>query len=267
MGISEINGVKYISFNLLDNLDFINCKISTKIGGVSKNIYDSMNLSFSIGDFEENVYENYKIFSSTLGFTYDNIQRGYQTHSTNVSEVDNDNFVPFSSKPQFEDTDILVTNRRSTPLVTLFADCVPLFLVDKKNKAIAVVHAGWRGTLNNAPNKIVNYMNEVYGTTKDDLIVCIGPSIHSCCFLVDDDVYSEFNNIEEYRQFMKKVDNKYSIDLQQINKYNLLNTGLVKEENIEISDLCTCCNTHIFFSHRKQKLERGSMAGFLEIIK
>ncbi len=267
MGINEINGVKYISFDLLDNLDFVNCKISTKIGGVSKNIYESMNLSFSIGDFEENVYENYEIFSNTLGFTYDNIQRGYQTHSTNVNVVTNENFMPFSSKPQFEDTDILMTNRKHTPLATLFADCVPLFLVDKKTKAIAVVHAGWRGTLNNAPRAAVTRMNETYGTEIDDLIVCIGPSIHNCCFLVDDDVFSEFNKIEEYRQFITKVVNKYSIDLQQINKYNLLQTGLVKEENIEISELCTCCNTHIFHSHRKQKLERGSMAGLLEIIK
>ncbi len=267
MGINEKNGVKYISFELLDNLDFINCKISTKIGGVSKNIYESMNLSFVIGDFEENVYENFKIFSNTLGFTYDNIQRGYQTHSTNVNMVTSENFMPFSSKPQFEDTDILVTNRHHTPLVTLFADCVPLFLVDKRHKAIAVVHAGWRGTLNNAPKEVVTYMNDVFGTTIDDLIVCVGPSIHSCCFLVDDDVYLEFYKKEEYRQFIKKVGNKYSIDLQQINKYNLLSTGIVREENIEISELCTCCNTHLFFSHRKQKLERGSMAGFLEIIK
>ncbi len=253
-----------IEFDIFKDIDYINCKVSTKLGGVSKGFYESMNLSFSIGDDMENVYENYKIFADTFGFTYKNIQRGYQTHGTNVSIVDGD-ITEFTETPQYKDTDILITNKLNVPLVTLFADCVPVFLVDKENKAIAVIHAGWRGTLNNAVSVATNKMHELYGTNKDNLIAGIGPSIHECCFLVDDDVFSEFNKYEKYKKHIKKVGEKYSINLQEINKQNLLETNLIKEKNIEISDYCTCCNTDIFHSHRKQNIERGSMAGFLEI--
>ncbi len=255
---------EYIDFEIFKDIDFVNCKVSTKHGGVSSGYYGTMNLSFSIGDNAENVFKNYQIFSEKYGFNYKNIQRGYQTHGTNVSIVDKD-INEFSKVPQFSDTDILITNKINTPLVTLFADCVPVFLVDTKNKAIAVIHSGWRGTLNNAVSVAVKKMNELYGTNKECLVAGIGPSIHDCCFLVDDDVFLEFNNFKKYHKYIKKVGEKYSINLQEINKQNLLETNLIEEKNIEISEYCTSCKSHLFHSHRRQKLERGSMAGFLEI--
>ncbi len=265
MDLKEKNGIKYTSFDIFDSIDFINCKVSTKLGGVSKEFYESMNLSFSIGDREDLVYQNYRLFANNLGFTYENIQRGYQTHGKNISIVRND-FEEFSKTPQFKDTDILITSETNVPIVTLFADCVPIFLVDKKNKTIAVVHSGWRGTLEKAVKVAIEKMNELHSIDKDDLLVGIGPSIHECCFLVDDDVFNEFNRYSEYKKYIKKIDKKYSIDLQSINKQSIIETGLVLEKNIEISKYCTCCNTDIFFSHRKQNVKRGSMAGFLEII-
>ncbi len=267
MGLKQKEEIKYFTFDIFEKFDFIKCCISTKDGGVSKDIYKSMNLSFTIGDEEENVYENYKIFSQKLGFTYDNIQKGFQTHNTNYNYVNKENLKKFEANPHFLDTDILITDEKNIPLVTLFADCVPIFLVDTKNKAIGVVHAGWRGTLNEISKVAVKSMQKHFNTKAEDLFVGIGPSINPCCFLVDVDVYEQFYEYEEYRPFIKKVDNKYSINLQEINKLNLLKSDLAFEENIEISSLCTCCNEELFFSHRRQNLQRGSMAGFLEIIK
>ncbi len=265
--LKETEGIKYITFDIFEDLDFINCKISTKHGGVSTGFYESMNLSFTMGDDVFNVYDNYEAFADTLDFSYNNMQRGYQVHGTNHSIVTKENLEKFSNNPQFPETDMLLTNLQKVPLVTLFADCVPLFLVDKKNKAICVVHAGWRGTVNEIATKAVMNMRDTYGTEKEDLLVGIGPSIHSCCFLVNDDVYSEFNKFPEYREFIEPKNNQYSIDLQKVNKYNLIKTGLVLEHNIEISEYCTCCNEELFFSHRRQNVKRGSLAGFLEIIK
>ncbi len=263
----ETKNLKYITFDIFENLDFINCKVSTRHGGLSKGVYGEMNLSFTIGDDTDSVYDNYKMFSKDLGFNFDNIQRGYQVHGTDYAVVTEDNFEKFSSVPQFSDTDMLLTNLEDVPLVTLFADCVPLFLVDKKNKAICVAHAGWRGTVNEIATKAVMAMRDTYGTEKDDLLVGIGPSIHSCCFLVNDDVYEEFHKYPDYRQFIKPVNNQYSIDLQNVNKYNLIKTGLVDEHNIEINEYCTSCEDVLLFSHRRQNRERGSLAGFLSITK
>lgn len=266
MSLKEQGSVKYITFDIFEQFDFINCAISTKYGGVSEGIYNNMNLSFSIGDTEENVYENYKIFSDTLGFEYINMQRGYQTHSTNVYFVNNNNIEKFSNIPQFADTDAIITDAKDVPLVTLFADCVPLFFADVENKVVAVGHAGWRGTLNFIAKEIVINMQKMYNTKKEHLYVGIGPSIHNCCFLVNDDVYQPFNKIEQYRPYIKKVDDRYSIDLQNINKINLINTGLVLENNIEISLYCTCCEKDLFFSHRRDNINRGSMAGMISIV-
>ncbi len=259
--------LRYVDFDIFKKFDFIKCAISTKHGGVSEGFYESMNLSFSIGDDENKVFSNYKKISDELGFTYENINRGYQTHGINCRVVSKENFKKFSNFPQFEDTDIVLTAEKNIPLVTLFADCVPLFFVDAEHKAIGVAHAGWRGTVNSIAEKAVLEMQKNFGTKKEFLYVGIGPSIHSCCFLVDSDVFLEFDKVPRYKPYIKKVENKFSIDLQQINKLNLLKTGLVLEENIEISPFCTCCLDDFFFSHRRQNLQRGSMAGFLEVIK
>lgn len=263
--IKTKNDVKYVTLDSFKDIDFISLYLSTKIGGVSEGCYSSMNLSFTMGDTDENVYENYKTFCETLNINYEFLQRGYQTHGTNVAVVKKEDVKKFSKTSYYEDTDALVTNVENVPLVTFFADCVPVFFVDTKNRAIGVAHAGWRGTNANIVKNVIDKMKEEYNTDPKDVICGIGQSIHKCCFLVDDDVYSIFNKTEDYRKYIEKVGNKYSIDLQGINKHNLMIEG-VQEENIEIDTYCTCCEKDIFFSHRREGVNRGTMAGFLSIL-
>lgn len=260
------NEIKYVTFENFSNIECISAYLSTKIGGVSEGVYSSMNLSFTMGDTDENVYNNYKTFCNALDIKYDYLQKGYQTHSTNVAVIKDEDVRKFSKTSYFSDTDALVTNVKDVPLVTLFADCVPVFFVDTKNRAIGVAHAGWRGTNANIVKNVIDKMKEEYNTNPKDVMCGIGQSIHKCCFLVDDDVYSIFNKTDDYKKYIEKVGEKYSIDLQGINKDNLIRCGVL-EENIEINNNCTCCESDTFFSHRRDGVNRGTMAGFLTINK
>lgn len=266
MALIENGNLIYTVFDSFSEIDFVSHGLSTRHGGVSSGIYESMNLSFTIGDTEENVYNNYKAFAKELGFNYNEVQRGYQVHGTNVEVVTRENMIHLQGSVHFKDTDALITNEKNIPLSTFYADCVPVFFVDKKNHAIGVAHAGWRGTADNIVKNVVIKMRETFGTNPEDLICGIGQSIHECCFLVDDDVYEVFNEHEEYRAFIKKDENKYKINLQEINKKNLMDQGVL-EKNIEISPYCTACNEDLFFSHRRQGLNRGTMGGFIQISK
>ena len=156
-------------------------------------------------------------------------------------------------------SDALITDLPNVMLAILTADCVPILLYDKKKKAVAAVHAGWKGTRSQIVFKTVQKMVEVYGSDPTDILAGIAPSIGKCCYEVGEEVAEHFFNIPE--GFSKKGE-KYMLDLPTINKYQLLKAGL-PEENIEMSGVCTACETDTFFSYRK---EQGCSGRFMSLI-
>ena len=150
--------------------------------------------------------------------------------------------------------------RQGIPLVTTHADCTPVFIYDSVKNIVGVAHAGWRGTVKNiAGNMVSRFVND-FGSDPADISAAIGPSLGQCCFEVDEDVAEIFlNENKKYEHYMKKRGVKYHIDLWGINEYLLLREG-VREENIDISNLCTKCRNDMFFSHRGQNGKRGVMA-------
>ena len=164
-----------------------------------------------------------------------------------------------------EEADGFVTNEKGIVLVTFHADCVPLYFVDIRNKAIGMAHAGWRGTAGAMAEKMLECMKKEYGTESSDVKVGIGPSIGACCFQVDDPVVNIFNDNFDFAHKYITDDTekgKYKIDLWGVNKELLIRNG-VKAENIEIGNICTKCNPDIFYSHRVMGEQRGTMAAFL----
>ncbi len=262
MGIVEKKGVKVFQFESFKNLNIKHC-FTTRVGGVSTGCYDSLNLAFKGGDNRENVYKNYEILANAFNFTYLNAVISNQVHDIKVKCVTKEDI----GKGLHRQSDIigidgLVTIEKNIPLYTYYADCVPVFFVDSKTKAVGVSHAGWKGTLNNIVKETVNLMKKEYNTKPEDLYVGIGPSIHSCCFEVDEDVYIPFKeNLKNHNDFITKKGEKYHIDLQSINKYHLQNLGV---KNIEIAPYCTKCNSELFYSHRQQGVKRGTMSGIIE---
>lgn len=144
----------------------------------------------------------------------------------------------------FLDSDGAITDIPDVLLTSMHADCIPLFFYDPVKKVIGMVHSGWKGTVKEIGRITSEKMQSVYGCDPADILVHIGPGISACCFEVDKDVYEMF---KDPKYTTKGI--KYYIDLKHYNKRMLMDTG-IKEENITISDHCTCCE-ELFDSYRR----------------
>ena len=262
------NNIPYISYKALENIPWLTHGFSTRMGGVSTDYLSSMNLGSGRGDSVENVIKNHELIAGAIGFDAKNIVAAKQTHTTNVkvaSKTDRGKGVYFER--DYDDIDGLITNEKNIVLATYYADCVPLFIVDTKNKAIGLSHSGWRGTVSKMGKVTIEKMTNLYGTNPKDVIACIGPSICQSCYEISKDVADEFikafpKDIDQI--LIEKPNDKYLLDLWMCNKLIFKEAGVL-DENIHMPDVCTCCNESVMFSHRASKGKRGNLAAFLEL--
>jgi YfiH family protein len=262
--INEKEKFKYLTFSSLEKYtDLFHC-FTTRLGGVSDGCYASMNLGISTDDNVDNIIKNYEILSEKLSFDLHDMVKTNQTHTANIMYATNENKGKiYNETPDYKDVDGLITNKKNIILSTSHADCTPIFFYDPIKKIIGMAHAGWRGTIENIAGNMVRKFVKDFQSNPQDIIAVIGPSLGQCCFEVDKDVAEIILNTNiNYQEFMEIKGIKYHFDLWKINEYILLNEGL-KQENIEISKLCTKCNNDLFFSHRGQKGKRGLMLGVI----
>lgn len=258
----------YLSFPILEDIPWIHHGFSTRLGGVSTGIHHSMNLGFQNGDEKENVYENYARICDVIGVGPESIVHAKQTHLDQYRIVSYDDLGKgYNKERDYDNVDALITNHSGITLTILTADCVPVYLVDTINKAIGLVHSGWRGTVKQIAAKTVQGMSKVYGTKPDNIIAVTGPCICQECFEVGDEVADaflmEFGD-EHFNMITRKLNGKYHISLTESVALSLQNIG-VKRSNIHQSTLCTACNPKLLFSHRITQGKRGTMAAFLAI--
>ena len=262
MNIKEKNGVKYCSFENIENLGFVNHGFSTRIGGVSKGVFESLNVGKTRGDNIKDVEENIRRIADAIGFDEKNIVCGKQVHENKILKVTKENI----HTENIEGYDGYITNEKGIVLTTFHADCVPIFLADKETKAVAMVHSGWRGTSKRICQKAVKAMENEYGTKAENISAAIGPSIGMCCFQVDMPVIEEFRKtvdfVDDYYKTDENAPGHFKMDLWGINK-RLLEEAEVKD--IEVTDICTMCRDDLFFSHRKMGNARGTMAAYISI--
>lgn len=191
--IREKNGVTYLAFPALDATGLVSHAFSTRHGGVSEGVFSTMNFSFTRNDDPEHVLENYRRMAAVLGIDVEKMVLSYQTHTTNVRKVtEEDAGKGIVKERKYQDVDGLITNIPGITLVTFYADCVPLYFVDPVHKAIGLSHSGWRGTVHRMGKATLEAMNREYGTNPADVIACIGPSICQDCFEVGPEVAAEF---------------------------------------------------------------------------
>ena len=268
--VNCLNQIEYLTFPALEKLGIVRHLFSTRYGGVSEGIYTSMNLSYTRGDKKENVDENYRRIADILKSTPDKIVCSSQTHTTNVRLVtETDCGKGIVRKLDYEDVDGLVTNIPGIVLCTLYADCVPLYFVDRKNRAIGLGHSGWRGTVNRMGEAMLLAMKHAFGTRPEDVTAAIGPSICQDCYEVDGDVAEKFKHgfPGEWEFLLKdgKAFGKFQLNLWEANRRVLIKAG-VKKNNISVTDVCTCCNSAALFSHRASQGKRGNLGAFLTLI-
>ena len=216
------NGVTYLSFPALEKTGLVDHAFSTRMGGVSEGPYATMNFSFTRGDDPQAVRENYRRMAAALGVDEHRMVLTWQTHTTNVRRAEEaDAGKGIFIDRDYRDVDGLVTNVPGLVLVTFFADCVPLYFLDQKKKAIGLSHSGWRGTVNRMGQATLLKMKEEFGTSPKDVLCCIGPSICRDCYEVGEEVIQAFS--DEFpkelhsRLFYRKENGKYQLDLWEAN--------------------------------------------------
>lgn len=266
LNLNNYDTVPYLTYKSLENIDFITHGFSTRLGGVSEEIFSSMNLAFNRGDNPEHVVENYHRICDSIGLDFDTLVASAQDHNTFVRGVTRDDCGVGITKPRdLDSVDALVTNEKNVTLVTYYADCTPLFFVDKNKKVIALAHAGWRGTVGKIGEKVIKKMIEQFNCNPEDIVCAVGPAISKCCYEVDENCAEQFYALEELdsSKFIFPVENnKFMIDLLETNKQILINAG-VPESNISVSDVCTKCNSELLWSHRATNGQRGTMCAFM----
>jgi YfiH family protein len=278
----NVRGVRILQVPALAKLPWLVHGFSTRPGGVSPLDGEKvLNLGFTEWDTHENVLENRRRFQSALGASGLELISLKQIHSDVVHLFDTAPAQPFRG-------DASATNRPGLLLGVQTADCVPILLVDPKIRAVAAIHAGWRGTLQRIAAKAIGQMQMHFGTKPGDLLAAIGPAIGGCCYEVGTEVaiqfQSQFANAPEWFDEFRTGDEPNPVqwlnmmppghqpppknvllDLRKANRAQLLDVGL-RAQNIFVNDLCTACRRDLLFSYRKQGPQSGRLLSVIGLL-
>ena len=263
------SSVPFLKYPMLTELGVVKHGFSTRLGGVSQGCYESMNLSFTRGDREEDVRENFRRIAKAIGVRCEDMVFSQQTHTTNVRVVTAaDRGMGMVRPLEYQDVDGLVTNVPGICLVTFYADCVPLFFVDPVKRVIGLSHSGWRGTVGKIGKRTVELMEREYGCNPKEIYAAIGPSICQDCYEVSGEVIEQFQQkfhpLDWKQLFYQKENGKFQLNLWNANELILREAGIC-EDHITVTNVCTHCNSDVLFSHRTTGDKRGNLAAFLAL--
>lgn len=218
--------------------------ISTKPGGNNISPFYN-NMSFKVGDDENNVKQNRGRFFGALGIEQSRLAIPQQIHSDNIFIADKPGY--------YKDADGLITRTPDVYLIISTADCYSVLIYDKINKAVGNIHSGWRGTQKKIVTKTVNMMNAEFGSLPENLSVFIGPGISSDNFEVGSEVAEMF-----HEKYIKQNNGKYFIDLNRHITDQLINKG-VNESTIDVFGICTFESEERLHSYRRDREKSGRM--------
>jgi YfiH family protein len=233
--------------------DFVSSFITDAKGGVSSAPYESLNLALHVGDNVKDVVENRAIVCHNNELILENLIYMDQTHSNNIQIIKD------SSINKIPNCDALITNVKNIPLMVMVADCIPILMYDCVNNVIAVVHAGRESTFKKIAQHTIKKMEKIFNSKTKDILVYLGPSIHSCCYEISRDLADDTSK-KFGKHYIFEIEGKVYLDLQTLNFDQLISVG-VDEENINISKICTCCNKD-YFSYRRDGVT-GRFAGII----
>ncbi|EGO63218.1 peptidoglycan editing factor PgeF [Acetonema longum] len=252
------NGLWYGTFKHLP----VKHAISTRLGGISRSPYRSLNLGIHTGDDLANVIENRKLFCQALHLDFQRVVTAQQVHEDKIAVVTAVHAGKGAANysEALGATDALITNTPDLPLMLFFADCVPVLICDPVRCVIGLSHAGWKGTAARIAAKTVIKMGEVFDARPQDCLVGIGPSIGPASYEVDDSVMDPFKTAfpAKWPCMLKSREDKWMLDLWQANRVQLEEIGVVPE-HITVSGISTAENLDLFFSHRMEKGTTGRM--------
>ncbi len=246
---------------------FINA-ISTRFSGISNGSFESLNLALHVGDDQQNVIANRRIFCEALDLNFTRLTTAQQVHADYIAVVKEQDAGKGSQA--YEDalpqTDALITNIPNLPLMLCYADCVPVLIADPVNRAVGVIHAGWKGTVSLIVQKTIAAMNKEYGTEAKHCLAGIGPAIGPCCYQVDSTVINSLaENFTSWSAVVTSNGNgRWNLNLWQANILQLEQCG-IPEFNIISSNICTSCNRSLFYSYRADDKITGRLGALIAI--
>jgi len=273
--------IEILQVAALDRLPWVVHGFSTRRAGTSDLGGDrAFNLGFTRWDQRTRVVANRKILMEGLGAQRGELVTLRQVHSDVIHQIE-------SPSAQALCGDALMTNRPGLLLAVQTADCVPILLVDTKNRAAAAVHAGWRGTLKRIAAKTLGRMRMAFGTRPRDVIAALGPAIGQCCYEVGPEVTrafaSQFVQAEDWfdpfetgeepnpLQWLSMMPpghpapaKKSRLNLTAANTWQLTDAG-VPPSQVVASPSCTACRADLMFSYRREGARTGRLMGVVGI--
>ncbi len=234
---------------------------TTRRGGVSTGIFDSLNLTHHRGDEPKNVEQNHILLAKAIGYDREKLVMCRQTHSDIVRAVTAAD-AGKTDHHAYPECDGLITNTPGVALMVFTADCTPILLWDEETGAVGAVHAGWRGTAAGIAGKAVERMKACFGCDPAKIHAAIGPNIGPCCFETDADVPMAMEEAygKAAEKYIRPAGNKFYVNLKELNALSLRQAGV---KNIEISDQCTACKPDFLWSHRVTGGQRGSQGAVI----
>ena len=290
-------GLTWIKHPLIGRYSWLVHAFSTRRGGVSRGPSAGLNLGFTVGELHARVRENRESFFRQLGVEHFALASVRQVHSASVYQIwrttsgelecrlcgDNQPEQPGVAQPE---GDALLTGEAGILLSVRTADCLPVLLVDPKHRAVAAVHAGWRGVLGRLVEKAVGEMRRGYGSEPQSLLAVLGPSIRACCYEVGEDVLEAFQRgFPHADKFFRRVSRPLAsrpkrpppsllgvrpprdnpiprpsihLDLVAAAQNQLAAAGLAPA-HVAVVDYCTACRTDLFYSYRREGDRTGRM--------
>jgi len=260
MLITSRQNVPLLYFEQLQSCAGLVHAVSTRKN--SSNSDSELDLAGTSGDARDQLSQNLAAVAAVLGVDPGLMSCARQMHGSRVQCIED--FSVAASAAYCRDCgecDALVTDRPGVTLLIRVADCVPMLLYDPVRRVVAVVHAGWKGTLAGIAGLTITRMRERYGCRPSDLLAGIGPAIGPCCFNVGEDVADKFRAAPGLTDCVRSGRDGVRVDLPQANRVELLHSGLLPQ-NVEMSGYCTACRLDIFFSYRGEQGKTGRFGLF-----
>ena len=230
--------MEWLEFDLLEPYPHVIHGVFLRHGGTSRGAFTTLNVGEGTSDHPDSVKVNREAVRKAVGVEH--LVFPHQTHGTNVHRVTAKNLGKAAQ------ADALFTTEKNIGLAVTHADCQAAIFYDPVHEAVAIAHAGWRGSAQNIYARVVEALQRDVGTQPHNLIVCISPSLGPD--------HAEFKNYKQElpQDFWSFQTKPNYFDFWKISRKQLAACG-IPEKNVEITEICTYCNSKDYFSHRRDK--------------
>jgi polyphenol oxidase len=245
-----LTDIKIIRSELFQKFPELVFGFSTKIG-LNRPASFCFNLSLTVGDNPDLVKQNREAFYNALGLQTFQVATQKQIHSDIITIVDKPGLVG--------ESDAMISTQKGIGLAVSSADCTPVFIYDCRQKIIAAVHSGWRGTEKRIVEKTLSVLKEKFKSVTEDLFVYIGPAISQKNYEIGKEVADKFDS-----KFVKEISGKFFLDVVAANVDMVLHHG-IDITRLEVSPLCSYEEKDLLHSYRRDGKLSGRSLGIIAL--